>query len=197
MNAFAERIIFWTICLQIGIIITNSTEIIPGITLNTGQVNNAYNGGFGTASIMAWFGTTVTAINHAISTASYILLNFGPITPTPSLIPFEIASNALLYFSKIYNLVVQAVILVINLILAALLLLAIILGIFYGVIFGTIQFWTNIISVIDPNPATSALWGGLIGSLQIIIIIYGIGTELLEILGSKGKSLATGGSAGQ
>ena len=192
MNAFAERIVFFTICLQMAIIITNSTEIIPGITLNTGQVNNAYNGGFGTGSIMAWFGTAINTVNAGVTSVITILLTFGPIIPNP--LDF---SQLVTIFVNLWNLLVNSFIIVANLIAAGFLLLAIILGIFWGVIFGTVQFWTNVISVIDANPTTSTLWGGLIGSLQIIIVIYGIATVVSEWMGGKGKSLATGGAAGQ
>ena len=192
MNAFAERIVFFTICLQMAIIITNSTEIIPGITLNTGQVNNAYNGGFGTGSIMAWFGTAINTVNAGVTSVITILLTFGPIIPNP--LDF---SQRVTIFVNLWNLLVNSFIIVANLIAAGFLLLAIILGIFWGVIFGTVQFWTNVISVIDANPTTSTLWGGLIGSLQIIIVIYGIATVVSEWMGGKGKSLATGGAAGQ
>jgi hypothetical protein len=192
MNAFAERIVFFTICLQMAIIITNSTEIIPGITLNTGQVNNAYNGGFGTGSIMAWFGKAINTVNAGVTSVITILLTFGPIIPNP--LDF---SQLVTIFVNLWNLLVNSFIIVANLIAAGFLLLAIILGIFWGVIFGTVQFWTNVISVIDANPTTSTLWGGLIGSLQIIIVIYGIATEVSEWMGGKGKSLATGGAAGQ
>lgn len=192
MNAFAERIVFFTICLQIAITITNSTEIISGTTLNTGQVNNAYTGGFGTGSIMAWFGTAINTINAGVTSVITILATFGPIIPNP--LDF---GQFVTIFVNLWNLLVQAFIIIVNLIAAGFLLLGIILGIFYGVIFGTIQFWTNVISVIDADPTTSTLWGGLIGSLQIIIVVYGIATEISEWLGSKGKSLASGGAAGQ
>jgi len=172
MNAFAERIIFWTICLQIAIVIVNNTEIIPGMTLTSGQVNNAFIGSFGTGPVFIWFGNALMQINTSLTLIQTALTNYDLIT-----------------------LVVNVLQILLNLLLSALSLIVIIFGFLVGVIGGGVIFWPAVISVIDP--VSAPLWGNLLGSLQAIIIIYALGTELLEILGSKGKSLASGGAAGQ
>ena len=172
MNAFAERLIFFMICIQMGAIIVNNTQIIPGMTLTSGQVNNAFIGGFGTGPVFVWFNNALTQINTSITI-------------------IQLSINTL----NIWALVANIFLVFFNLLLAASDLFVILLGILFGVLAGGIIFWPAVISVIDPVDAP--LWGGLLGSLQTIIIIYSLGTELLEILGSKGKSLATGGAAGQ
>ena len=186
MNDLIERILFCLVCIQIGMIYVNNIEIVPGIMLGTGELNNAWGGQLTNPS------DAMNSLTYSLGTLDQVRITVTTYNSTPiNLWLFSLTGDQAVLFHRIESLLGG--------IMPLLGLLFSLIGMFtsmlYMITIGSINFYTNIFKLISKDNA--ALFGVPIAILQITLVTYYLGKTVLEIFGAKSKSVGSGGTLGQ
>lgn len=187
MKEFVERILFCLVCIQIGLVIVNMTDIRPGVSLGTGEVNNAWGGSL-TNPVQA-----STQIQVSLSDVQSAVDRIGVYNeePIPMFLGWSITGSQAAFIHQIESLL-GAIGPLLSLCLEFIFML---ISIIYILTIGSLGFYTNVFSIISKDNAP--IYAIPIALMQMLLVIYYIATTLLEILGAKTKSVGTGGVAGQ
>lgn len=186
MNDLVEKILFCLVCIQIGMIYVNNIEIVPGIMLGTGEMNNAWGGQLTNPN------EAINSLTYSLATLDQVRITFTAYNSTPiNFILFSLTGDQAVWFHRLEALLGG--------IMPLLGLLFSIIGFFVSMLYtltiGSIAFYTNIFKLLSKDNA--ALFGVPIAVLQIILVVYYLGKTVLEIAGAKSKSVSSGGTLGQ